>query len=605
MARSSPWLALALFVVTLITFWPLSEAGFVNYDDPGYVYENSQVAAGLTADGAVWAFTTFHKANWHPLTWLSHMLDVEWFGMDPGAHHLVNVLLHAINAVLLLAFLVQTTGRPVPAFFVAAFFALHPLHVESVAWVSERKDVLSTFFWFLGLHAYVLWVRGRGLAPYALVVGALLCGLLAKPMVVTFPCVLVLLDVWPLGRTRWAPAARGSPVPPVGWRTLLAEKLPLFALVALASVLTVRAQSAGGAVIAIPALSVPSRLANAAVGYLWYLEKALWPRGLAVLYPHPGLAGAEIGGVGEWLPMLAGLVGITLVCLRFLFRRPYLAVGWLWYLGTLVPVIGLVQVGAQATADRYSYVPLVGVFLALAWAVADWTGDARGRRFAAVGAASGLLLASAVLTRHQLVHWRSARSLAQRSVDVTQDNYVMLYNLGLAAQQEGDLESARQHYQEAVHLRPREARFHTNLGTVLAALGAPLEARARYARAIELAPGHPEAANNLAWLLATHPDPAVRDGSDALEVAQRALAAAGPGNAQILDTLAAAQAETGQFAAAVQTSQQAARLARESGQRALSTVIEERIAAYQRGLPWRERPGVTADLPLQRPGGSG
>lgn len=580
-------LGLVLFLGTVAVFWPLGEAGFVNYDDPGYVYENPHVVAGLRPEGVRWAFTTFHKANYHPVTWLSHMIDVQLFGVEPGPHHLVSVFLHALNAVLLFAFLVRGTAAPGPSLFAAALFALHPLHVESVAWISERKDVLSTFFWLLAMHAYLTWVRLGGALRYAGVLVVLGLALLAKPVAVTLPCVLFLLDIWPLRRLGPSQSARlhGEAESVAG---LIYEKLPMFALVAVASWATLAAQTAGGAVIDSRVLPWAPRVANALVAYVWYLEKLVWPSGLAVLYPHPYLATGGVPGLGVWIGPLLVLALVTGVVGLQVKDRPYLLVGWLWFLGTLVPMIGVVQVGAQATADRYTYVPLIGPFFALAFLGTELAArSVRWKRWCVVGAV-GVLLVCATVTRAQLSHWEGARALAARSVAVTPANYVMHFNLGLALEAEGDLVGARRHYERAIEIESGRGGFHGNLATVLVQLDEPAAAVERYRIAVRIEPGDPSHANNLAWLLATHPDPAVRDGAEALRLAKQALAQKGRPEPEILDTLAAAQAELGRFAIAVSTAERAVDEARRRGNEALAATVAGRARTYARGRPYRE-----------------
>lgn len=579
-------IALSLFSLTVLAYAPLGEAGFVNYDDPGYVYANPRVAAGLTIDGVAWAFTTFHQANWHPLTWLSHMLDVELFGVNPGWHHRVAVFLHALNTVLLFTFLSRATGARWPSAFAAALFAVHPLHVESVAWISERKDVLSTFFWLAAMLAYLSWVRRGGPARYALVAGLLAAGLLAKPMVVTLPCVLLLLDVWPLGRTPWAGRADTGEAATVRWGRLLAEKVPLFFLVAGASVATLAAQRAGGAVIGMVELPLAARLANAVVAYGWYLRKTVWPVGLAVFYPHPSLGGAP--PPATWLVPLLVLAGISAGAFWQRRRRPYLAVGWLWYLGTLVPVIGLVQVGVQATADRYTYVPLIGLFVAIAWLGASVALGSRSRRVGVGTAAIVWLVASLLVTRAQLPHWRSARTLAERSVSVSPQNFVMSFNLAMALEGEGDVDGARRRYWDAIRIQPTYAETYGNLARVLVRLERPDRAIRALRAGLRVEPGHVGLVNNLVWLLATHPDDEVRDGAAALALAEATLARDGAGDAQWLDTLAAARAETGDYAGAVEASSRAAGLARGAGNAELAVAIEARGRSYREGRPHRD-----------------
>src|SRR6059036_456916 len=393
-------LAIAGLVVlgTLAVFAPALRHGFVNYDDPEYVTENPRVRAGLSWAGLGWAFAAPHAANWHPLTWLSHMLDAQLFGLAPAGHHATSVLLHATSAALLFEVLAGMTGTPWRSAFVAAVFALHPLRVESVAWVSERKDVLAGFFWMLALAAYARYARRRGAADYVLVVAAFVLGLLAKPMVVTLPLVLLLLDVWPLRRP-WTIA-------------LVWEKLPLVLLAAAASALTVVAQRGAGAMASLESLPLAARMAEAVVAFRAYLEKTFWPARLAVFYPHRPLP------IGEVAASCVVLLVVSALAIRERRRRPWLLVGWLWYLVALLPVVGLVKVGEQAMADRFSYLPQIGVLLMIAWAAAD----AGGSR--AVASAGGVvaLAACVALTARQLDIWRDSVSLFAHASAVSRDN---------------------------------------------------------------------------------------------------------------------------------------------------------------------------------------
>jgi Tfp pilus assembly protein PilF len=331
-----------------------------------------------------------------------------------------------------------------------------------------------------------------------------------------------------------------------------------------------------------------ARLANATIAYVWYVEKTIWPSGLAVLYPHPYLGSAGGPPVGAWLIPSVLLLAVTAGAVWQAARRPYLLVGWLWYVGTLVPVIGLVQVGVQATADRYSYVPLVGPFVAIAWTAAEAAGRETWRRLLVAVVAGLVLVACIAVTREQLVHWRGARALAERSIAVTRDNFVMHFNLGLALQEDGDLQGARWQYEEAVRLAPSQGGFHGNLAVVLVELGRPSEALRSYRTAIELSPGEAGSKNNLAWLLATYPDGSIRDGPEAVTLAEAALRTSAGRDPQVLDTLAAAQAESGDFGSAVDTARRAMRLAREGGRHELAAVIEERARSYADGRPHRE-----------------
>ena len=508
-ASRSPasWLVpLLLVAAVLLVYWPVLDADFVNYDDQAYVTENRPVTAGLVGRSLLWAFTAFEAGNWHPLTWLSHMADCQAFGLRPGGHHATSLLLHALAAVLVFVVLRRLTGATWRSAFVAALFALHPLNVESVAWVSERKNVLSTVFWLLTLGAYGSYARRPSAGRYLLVAAFLGLGLLAKPMVVTLPCVLLLLDVWPLRRV-----ALDAPGAAARLRSLALEKLPLLGLSVLSSALTVAAQRAGGAVTSLEAIPVSARVANALVSYLAYLGKMVWPSRLAVFYPHPATPLAS--------PRVAlcavALLLVTVLVWRQASRRPYLLVGWLWYLGTLVPVIGLVQVGSQAMADRYAYVPLLGIFVMLAFGAAE-PATGHGRRLLAAGAV--LWLAGlGVLTARQARLWHDSRSLFQHALAVTEGNYVAETNVGLVEAKELRWEKAIASFRRALAIRPSHAEARANLGVALAKMGTLDEAIPHLERALKLDPGSALTHANLGLALRG------RDPARALEHMRRAV----------------------------------------------------------------------------------
>jgi tetratricopeptide (TPR) repeat protein len=497
------YIGAALAGLTLLAYSDTFSFPFVDFDDQYYVTYNRHVHAGLTADGIRWAFTTFEAANWHPLTWLSLELDSDLYGgPKPGGFHLTNVLLHIANTLLLFWVLDGMTGRVWRSAVVAGLFAVHPLHVESVAWVAERKDVLSTLFWMLTLAAYLGYVRRPGVGRYLLVLLALALGLLAKPMLVTLPCVLLLLDYWPLGRWRPAgtslgdpgkkgarpvPAAAVSPpaLPPVPGRRLLLEKLPLFVLVAAACASTVVAQRSARAVESLEHFPLGVRVGNALLAYVGYLGKMLWPTCLAAFYPHPG-ATLSVGlAVGAGLLLLL----ITVLVIGPGRRRPYLAVGWLWYLGTLVPVIGLVQVGNQALADRYTYIPLIGIFLLLAWGAADLAAAGRLPRAGLVAATAGVLCACFALTRTQVGYWASNRALWEHALAVTDNNVMAHCGLGsYYSEQKNDLAAAQKEFEKAVAIDPKNLSAAVNLAGVYWNTGRLEDGLREYQRAIALDP---------------------------------------------------------------------------------------------------------------------
>jgi len=444
-------LCLLLIVLTLALYNPVNQHPFVNYDDPGYVTDNSHVRDGLSWNTITWAFTATEQANWHPLTWISHAFDYQLFHSNPAGHHFDSLLIHALSAVVLFLILVNGTGRVGASFFVAALFALHPINVESVAWIAERKNVLSTLLFFLAIGAYGWYAAKPCWQRYMAIFVLFALGLMAKPMVITLPCVLLLLDYWPLGRIGKTSTGK-----------LIVEKLPLFALSAGSALMTMSAQQAGGAMRSTVQFSLGTRLANAIVAYATYLWKMIWPLRLAPMYPHPGesLAGWQIG--------VALLVLLSITGLVILRRdRRYLAMGWCWFLGTLVPVIGLVQVGDQASADRYAYIPLVGMFVMIAFGVADL---ADAKKFSFVSrliAAACILTALSFLTYRQLGYWSSSYDLWAHTLAITQNNFVAEDNMGGALLLLGKPDEAHEHFVAAARINPRDPMSHSNLGAYL------------------------------------------------------------------------------------------------------------------------------------------
>ena len=491
--RLLPFAVCAVLVLaTVAAFWGLRSNGFVRLDDDLYVTNNAHVQKGLSGESVRWAFTATEAANWHPVTWLSHMLDVELFGLDAGKHHLTSLLLHILNAMLLFLLLLRMTGALWRSALVAALFALHPLHVESVAWVAERKDVLSTIFWLLTLLAWLAYVRSKKSAPYALALALFALGLMAKPMLVTLPFTLLLLDFWPLRRLA---------LPPKGWpaalRGLVLEKVPFFALSAASCAATFMAQHAGGAVRPLENLPLADRIANAVWAYAAYLLKALWPSGLSAFYPLPP------EGHPAWQVLLAALLlaGIGAGAIRAAQRSPHLLFGWLWYLGTLVPVIGLVQVGDQAMADRYTYVPAIGLFVAIAWAFGGWAGRTAVARTWAAGSVAAALLSLSVATHAQVGYWKSSRTLFGRALAVTTGNFLIHNNLGVLNFEEGKSEEAVAHLQESIRIRPFYELAHDNLGAVLVEAGRMEEAISHFREALRIRPGFARAHDDLAVAL--------------------------------------------------------------------------------------------------------
>ena len=474
--------AAGLLLAVALVYGQTARFAFLEWDDDVYVTENPLVREGLTG-GALWqAWTSVVGANWHPLTVLSHAADVELFGLDPGAHHLVSVLFHAANSMLLYAFLRRSTGDVGRPAFVAALFAVHPLHVESVAWIAERKDVLSSFFALSLLVVYRRYAESRALSPYALVSVLLLCGLLSKAMLVTLPVVLLLFDFWPLGRG-------GLPFGRT-WLPLVREKLPLFALAFAFGLIGLATQRAAGAVADLERLPFGLRAENALVSTGLYLRQAVWPSGLAFFYPYPSSIGAS-----SWLAAATLLAAITAAAVRLASRAPAFLVGWLFYLVTLLPVIGLIQLGPQAHADRYTYLPLVGPFVVVAWSVPWGFRLGRIRPLAWLGGA--LVLVAAARAHGEVRHWRDGESLFRRAIEVTSGNYVAHANLAWLLERQGRLEEAEREARAALALRPQDERALVTLGNVAYRRGDLAEAEDHFQAAAEAAPASAKAWYNL------------------------------------------------------------------------------------------------------------
>jgi tetratricopeptide (TPR) repeat protein len=459
-------------LAVVIVFAGAINCGFIICDDCCYVTGNPRVNAGLSWENAGWAFTAIHASNWHPLTWLSHMLDVQCYGLWPGGHHLTNIAIHAASVVLLFLALRQMTGAFWRCLLVAAMFAVHPLRVESVVWVAERKDVLSAFCWMLTLLLYVRYVRQPDGGRRSAVVAIFALGLMAKSMLVTLPGVLLLLDFWPLGRwrpKRFAPepAAASLGIGQESFKKLLWEKIPLVLLAILVSVVVAAGQRSAGAMSKIGCLSPEVRLANAAVSYVGYLGKMIWPVDLAILYPHPAVSHPEAIPALLWQGVLAavGLSAVTAWALCSARRRPYLAVGWFWYLGTLLPVIGVVQVGNQAMADRYTYLPMIGIFIMIVWYATDLASQSRAMRVAFSAAAGGVLVAWMAVAANQVSYWRDGFAVARHAIEVTEDNYFAHCLLGMAYDYNEQDGQARAEYEKARAIAPRCVSANLLLGT--------------------------------------------------------------------------------------------------------------------------------------------
>ncbi|MCS7089773.1 MAG: tetratricopeptide repeat protein [Verrucomicrobiota bacterium] len=522
-ARAGAVLFLALG--TSLLYELVGAFDFVNFDDPDYVAANPMVQSGVNARSLQWAFGSFHASNWHPLTWISHMLDCQWFGLNPGAHHRVNVFWHAFNAAVLYGWLGFLTGRWLLAWWVAAFWAWHPLRVESVAWIAERKDVLSLAFGLGCLWAYTIAVRhhirGRRTAWVGWMSVSWLflgLGLMAKPMLVTLPCVMLLLDFWPL--RRWPgmigvgpePAFRG--VSPESIRRLLLEKLPFFALSLASSVVTLLAQSQAGATVPLEALPLSTRLAQVCVSYASYLGKTIWPVRLAPFYPYEPKDWSD-PAVGMGCALLGFTTFVVVLTRR---SAPWVVTGWFWFLGTLVPVIGLVQVGQQAMADRYTYLPQIGLVWAVAWALGHRLRNHPGLSLVTMIGAALALIGTASLTRSQLSHWRNSRTLAEHTLHVTARNYLAHTQLANALLEEGRLAEALRECARALELRPHYAEAHNVRANILYRQGDWTAARQAFEQALVCNPSLPDAWHGLALVLLKQ-----QHWSDAARAAQRAL----------------------------------------------------------------------------------
>jgi protein O-mannosyl-transferase len=605
-----------------LVFLQTGHFNFVNYDDGSYVFDNPNIRAGLAWRGVAWAFTHVHSQNWHPLTSISHMVDCQFFGLNAGPHHLVNVGLHTVVALLLFTFLWQSTNVLWASAISAAIFAIHPLRVESVAWISERKDVLSGVFFMLTLLAYLQYVRRPTWQRMAVVATCLAFGLMSKPMLVTTPIVLMLLDYWPLNRSQ-RPEARGQPPAQRGlrpggrpdirrarpsWTKLLVEKIPLFALSIASVVATLIAQQV--AIGSTESLPLASRIGNALVTYVNYLRQMFWPVDLVPFYIHPEwrLASWEIIGA---IILLAGITAAL-----FLFRRklPFLLVGWLWYIVMLIPVIGIIQVGLQARADRYTYLPQIGVIIAVVWVIRDLTSLWRARAMILVPVSLAVVGSLSFLSYRQATHWHDTESLWSYTLSLSPENDVALtglamlevqrgqtddaithyrhalalrdgnaaahYGLGLALSQQRKTDEAIEHWQKSLEIQPDNLNARNNLGAALAGIGRTPEAIEQWQQALAFDPDNGNAANNLAWVFATSPDATLRDGAKAVAYATRATKVPGGDNPLVYRTLAAAYAENRQFAEAISAAEHAKQLAQAAGNSALVTELDRCIELF-------------------------
>jgi tetratricopeptide (TPR) repeat protein len=646
--RRNFFICLLLAGITLAIYWPVGNYDLVFYDDPFFFTENPEVQSGLNWHSVAWAMTGVVAANWHPVTSLSFVLDHQLFGTNPGAEHFVNVLFHAANAALLFLVLKRMTGATWRSAVVAALFAWHPLRVESVAWIAERKDVLCGFFFLLTLLCYTQAVmsgkrRVTGIAAstratdwsrtthhaslfYWLAVAFFALGLMSKAMVVTLPFLLVLLDIWPLGRVTGGKrqAAGENKIRASTLKHLLIEKWPFFALAALFCVVTFAVQHQADATPSSEQLGLGIRLENAVASYLRYIALTVWPANLAAYYPFPFNSGFYLALWPDWEIVAAAalLVCISALCVSQLVRRPYLAVGWFWYLGMMLPVIGLIQVGGQGMADRYTYNPLIGPVISLVWLVSEkW--PARIFYQAMFTTLATMILAACVIqTRHQLQFWKNTVSLFSHTVDVTGQNARAEYILALGLEHEGDIGQAMIHYRIAMASQPtvkeafydmgrlleqqgkwKEAEkiysamlasepddFYSHLGlvSVLSRAGRKEEAIVHLKAAMQTCPDAADAMNNLAWILATSVEAELRDGPRAVELAKRACELTGYRETIMIGTLAASYAEAGQFEEAIATAQKASAQAAGSGQQELLKRNQELLDLYLKHEPYRE-----------------
>lgn len=480
--RQTLILCLALFAATLVFYNPISHDGFILLDDVPYILNNPPVKAGLTWSTVKWAFTTFHAGYWHPLTWLSHALDCQLFGSNPAGHHYVSLLFHAANAVLLFLVLGEATSLVWPSLMVAAIFAAHPINVESVAWAAERKNVLSMFFFLLALWAYGRYARRGRIWNYVAVNASFVLGMMAKPQIITLPFVLLLWDYWPLKRMfaqRLNCAPDKSRSRPRSMSFLLLEKVPLFLIVLGGSILTFKAQQYADAVRTLGEFSLRARLENALVSYAKYLRLLVWPQHLAPLYPHPG------NGIPKWQVELscAVLLGLTAIALRWRERR-YLATGWFWFLGVLVPMIGIVQVGEQAMADRFVYIPMIGVLIAVVWAVWGFAEERAISKMWIVALSAMIVLVLGALTYHQLGYWKNGETLWRYTLTVTEHNYMAHDNLAMVLKQEGKVQESIPEFiaAESLYNYPLPAVF--NLGVYLQQFGHTADAKRMYEKVV-------------------------------------------------------------------------------------------------------------------------
>jgi len=563
-----------LAATTWLVFGQTVRFPFVDFDDPDYVYLNPHINGGLTARGLVWAFTHVPAPDWYPLTTISHMVDSQLYGLNAGGHHFTNVLLHGVTVILLFLVLRAMTGMTWRSAFVAVLFAIHPLRVESVAWVIERKDVLSGLFFMLTIGAYLRYARRRSIARYVIVAILFACGLMSKPMLVVTPLVLLLLDYWPLREFSQQ----------LSIQRLILEKIPLFALSAGSCFATLTGQT--GKVVDMEPLPLVWRISNALISYVVYIWQMIWPARLGVFYPHPEnrLPLWEVGA------SIALLIAISAAAFIMRKSRPYIIVGWLWYLIMLVPVIGVVQINLQAHADRYTYLPQIGLYLIAVWGTADLSVGWPRRRGILTVAAALVMAALALTAWRQTTYWRDSESLWTHTIAVTSNNDFAHASFADLLLREGRINESIDHSKEALRIRPNNSDAHNNLALALINRGDVDGALTHFKKSLEIQPGNMNAQCNLAWILATSADSSRRDGAKAVALAENVARRAGHPNPMVLRTLAAAYAETGRFSEAIDAAQDALQLAMNQGNQALADDLRLNIANYERNFPLRSAP---------------
>ncbi len=614
----SIFIYVGIVVGTLVAYEPIRHNGFVSYDDTGYIIENSHVNSGLTRDGIIWAFTHPHFNMWHPLTTISHMLDYELFGLNPTGHHLVSVAIHIVNALLVFGIFRNLDGTMWLIAFIAGVFALHPIQVESVAWASERKTVMSGLFWLLTMAAYIHYARKPGFSRYLVVLLVFGLCIMTKPTVITLPLALLLLDYWPLERIRGRKTEdrrqktqdRGEAS--TGW--LILEKIPLLAMSAILGVLTVIAQKTGGAISTLDKVPLDSRIANAFVSYVKYIGKLVWPSDMAVFYPHSH----------------SNLLNATTLICAFLFivisaisvyigrRKKYIVVGWLWFAGTLVPMIGLVQSGEQAMANRYMYLPMLGLLIIIAIAGKELIGKLPQLKTIAAITGVTAILTLLILTQMQVRHWRNSISLFEYALSVTEDNAITENSYACALFNDGRLDEAEKHFGNALRIDPeydpplphlariylkegryneavsiyeelikrnyKTAELYYNLAMALGKQEKYNDSIKYFNNSLELNPSDPDTNKQMGITLL-----AAGKTNEAIKYAKLACELTGDRDTECLDALASAFAAAGRFAEAKATAEKALKLARESGQNDLAGAIENRIKLYEAGQPYREK----------------